>query len=489
MSGNHYIELDSTYRDRTRFTNPAQFEVLISQTGVRNAVNAIDPVSLSAPKITFNNVLDQIGSATSITGVISAVTTSTVGAAGSRQEVYVTFTVAANNPIETQDYYKGLMLQDTTVSPVEERRITSSTYIGLSGGTDIMKFEVDRAFGDGALVGDTILINSPTDVTTDTSNPQIFVPTAGDAENGYAGCFLFNETQNESRPISGFDATTHILSLTATGTATTTSGIVTGWANNDIYSIRKILPSEVAAYTAFATTTTVTLAATASLVDDFYNGRFLRITQVSTGAEPSTRTAPFYEIRRIVDYDGATQTVTVAPGFTTTGAVAANNNYEILPFSYDNAVPLNYTGSTVSHQEMVCYEIELLHLILPNKTLAVDRGNRITFYPYVYVEFQNMSASSAGTNGVIYSNNPNSTRMLFKASVDDVPSTTNSPFVKIDGDGMRQTVKFKPNDALKFGVYLPDGTLFQTVDVDTSSPFEPDALIQISALFSIRRLV
>ena len=38
--------------------------------------------------------------------------------------------------------------------------------------------------------------------------------------------------------------------------------------------------------------------------------------------------------------------------------------YQILPFIRDNEQPLEYSGSTVSQQEMSCYEISLLDLVV-----------------------------------------------------------------------------------------------------------------------------
>jgi hypothetical protein len=52
---------------------------------------------------------------------------------------------------------------------------------------------------------------------------------------------------------------------------------------------------------------------------------------------------------------------------------------------------------------------------------------------------------------------------------------------------MTQLVKFKPNDNLRFSVYLPDGSLFQTLDIDTLPPYEPQLGLQIDAVFSITR--
>ena len=71
---------------------------------------------------------------------------------------------------------------------------------------------------------------------------------------------------------------------------------------------------------------------------------------------------------------------------------------------------------------MVCYEISLLNLVLPNTTLVSGFGGRIAFYPYVYVELENVSASSGRNQGIIYSNNPNAIKALFRAAIKDVPN-------------------------------------------------------------------
>jgi len=162
--------------------------------------------------------------------------------------------------------------------------------------------------------------------------------------------------------------------------------------------------------------------------------------------------------------------------------------YELLPFSYDGFNPFVYTGSMLSQTEQVCYSIELKNLVLPNQILDGGFGSLISFYPYIYVELQNVSAPSSGTNNIIYSNNPNSTKMMFRVPITDVPNPLNSTFIKLDSRGAVQTLKFKPNDNLKFGVYLSDGTPYTTLLKDTPCPMKPNALVQISALFAIKRL-
>lgn len=167
----------------------------------------------------------------------------------------------------------------------------------------------------------------------------------------------------------------------------------------------------------------------------------------------------------------------------------ASNILEIIKFTEDNEYPLNYTGSTVSQNQMVCYEIELLSLILPNLPLDNNIGGLIAFYPYVYVELSNVADPNAGMKGVIYSNNPNAQRALFRVGITDTPTPLISSFIKVTGNRSVQTVKFKPNDILHFRVYLSTGKLFETLLKDNAPPLKPNPFVQISATFSIKRLV
>jgi hypothetical protein len=105
----------------------------------------------------------------------------------------------------------------------------------------------------------------------------------------------------------------------------------------------------------------------------------------------------------------------------------------------------------------------------------------------VYVLFENTSVPSGAAHDLIYSNNPKSGNALFIVHVTDVVQPVNGRFVKLVGK-MRQTVKFKPNDSLRFSIYLPDGTLFLPIKQDLLSPYDPDPALQIDAVFSIRRL-
>jgi hypothetical protein len=171
----------------------------------------------------------------------------------------------------------------------------------------------------------------------------------------------------------------------------------------------------------------------------------------------------------------------VSPGFT---MALSTQPFLILEFTYDNLNPFTYTGSIVSQQEMVCYEVELINLVLPNLTLSTGFGSRIAYYPYVYVEL----STSNRLRNIIYSNNPNSSSSQFRCIVDDVTNPDTTAFVVLDGSGMKQTIKFKPNDNLFFSVKLSNGDLYDTVVEENYSPLPPNPLLQISACFAIKRL-
>lgn len=166
----------------------------------------------------------------------------------------------------------------------------------------------------------------------------------------------------------------------------------------------------------------------------------------------------------------------------------STNNFFINTFSYDNLYPFVYTGSTISQQEMVCYELQLLNLRLPNQLLETGNGSRIAFYPYVYVELSNVSGPSSGNRNAIYSNNPNATKATFRAVINDTSQPEFATYITVDGGGMVCTLKFKPNDNLYFSVRLPNGDLYKTIVPEFYSPSIPNPLIQISAMFAMRRV-
>ena len=161
------------------------------------------------------------------------------------------------------------------------------------------------------------------------------------------------------------------------------------------------------------------------------------------------------------------------------------NDINITTFNNNNFSPLLYNGTMVDTNQTVCYTIQLLSITLPNAPLKT--GSRLAFYPYVYVELANVTAPNSASKQIIYSNNPNSNRALFIAPVTQLLQPEANTFITLSGSGMAQLIKFKPNDNLRFSVYLPDGKLFETLDIDPIPPYDNQLDLQIDAVFSIER--
>lgn len=196
----------------------------------------------------------------------------------------------------------------------------------------------------------------------------------------------------------------------------------------------------------------------------------------------------------IQSYNPSTRVGTIIPSFSyknilgkeITYSISNLDTFEILQFKMDNYHPLDYAESMVHQQQVHCYEISLISLTIPNVPLKSGTGGHIAFYPFVYVEFRSITQGTSAYN--FNSNNPIIQKnIMFKAPMVYNYHPNEAAFLTLDGHGMVQQLKFKPNDSFNFAVYLPNGELFLTED-DYKSPSEPNPLLQISACFKITRL-
>lgn len=341
-------------------------------------------------------------------------------------------------------------------------------------------------------------------------------------EQSYNGYYLIDETQS----LNGSVISSKIVSYDFFNNTATLENPIQGWTNNNLYSIRRTLPNFIFTNIQGINTSLTQVPSFPKIVLDSnciflpssvnnidYTGYYIYIYPNKVVNNKDINNTPLKNI------EGSCYYINSYIGNLTIGA----NNYKIcfvsplippelkngtqfypsyitenpiipLPgtvinitsFYKDNYNPLIYNGSVVSQNETVAYEISLINLTLPNIILL--SGARISFYPFVYVELSNVTASSSSSKNIIYSNNPNSYRALFIVPITDITDPIRSPFIKLDAGSMVQTVKFKPNDCLKFSVFLPDGQLFQTVNTDYYSPSATNPFVQIDALFGIKRL-
>jgi hypothetical protein len=160
--------------------------------------------------------------------------------------------------------------------------------------------------------------------------------------------------------------------------------------------------------------------------------------------------------------------------------------FYLYQYSTDNVSPFVYTGTIISNNQPTAYYVSLVSLSLPNQPLLT--GGRITDYPFVYVEFENVGTSSTGAKNLIYSNNPNAYKAVFRVSIQELIYPKTELFTKNTAIEMPQVIVFKQTDDVRITIRLPNGNVFQTFQADTSSGSVTNFLIQISALFSILKI-
>jgi hypothetical protein len=469
MNQTKYISIDSTFRDRTKDPLPGEFEVIFSNSGMKDRFSAVDPVCYSAPEIVFNSYFDLATPSITLSGTILATTTVTpIGNTTSQQELICQFT--GTNILSTiKNYYQGAILVNTTTN-TRSRILEYSLINNNNSGNSIGTFLLTSSIGS-VTNGDTIKIVSPTDF----SNSKIFVPSGIVMSNAYINDYLINDTLSTSTSIIKAKITNYDV-VTKTLTADTSSWV--GSSSSDVLSIRSELPF-INTLDATSTSSNITFTLPSSFLSFPLVGSFIKFYNSSTVVSNT--------MRKIVNVSTSTSKPIITVDSPFPSNYTAGAKFEFLPFSRDNMVPLTYSGSIISQQELSCYEIQLIDLILPNNILNVDGGGLTSTYPYVFVGLTNTSAS--GYNNVIYSNNPYARNMLFKVAIPNVNDPITTPFIRIINPNIIQTIKFKPNDNLKFVVLIPTGEVFNTVEADTSSPLLPLQALQISAQFSIRKLI
>lgn len=501
-----YIEVNSEYRDRKTWPLSSEFEIPISQSGTLTGIRSADPICDAMPTFawTANNYI--IGGGASV-GSPAIIDNTQPISYTSDSSVFI---ISSTFPFQQLDnYYSGAVITDTAAANNAYRRIFAYKYLGstlvLGIPTHRAQISTFSQFSDGFAYGNSIIISDPSDFS-DPRFPLLFIPAGPRQDNAFNAYLIYNETLNESRPIKSYDSTTCLIEIDTTGSSSSTSTkgpLTTAWLTTQNYSLRKQRP-DIPTTTiinpvivgATGDSITVSLTSEMSIESGKYRDFFVRflpygssiaVGDISYQFEP--RPSNDFQSRvttYIPDTGSGTAIIGVYPPFETIPSVGTS--IEIFPISRDNYNPFVYTGSLVSQQDMVCYTVRLSSLTIPNSVLIDGLGGRPAFYPYLYVELSNVSASGAGLKNIIYSNNPVTTSMIFRVQIYDVQDPLSTPFVRVSGDIMPQTIKFKPNDNLFFRVILPNGENIQTKLVEHYSPASPNPFNQVTALFSFERL-
>ena len=508
MSIPKYIEFDSTYRNRVLYPYPAQFTISMANQKT-NSLNALDPVVLSAPIFSWSSNAFQVQATT---GSISNLSPEILGKVEQPLPSSSIISNTTDNSIlilnsntgkyfqQYKDYYVGACLNlNNTISGItgsNTRRIVKYNYLGPTGSIDRCAVTVNQPFQDSLNLETTnptnFSITDPSDFYNP-SYPLLFIPDGLSQANSYIDYFIYNETKNQSNQILYYDEITHIALLKPFNPSWS-------WSTTDSFSLRKKLPESVVGLTTGISTLNYVTISGGSPVTGAYDNKWLRILpkdgkyyyqnnypinfpDVYENTPYLGPTDAYSEIVQIKSYDGTSKIAYLNKPLYY--VPQSGCNLEILNFSYDNVYPFLYTGKD---REASNYKIELVNLILPNITLNSGYGARIAYYPYVYVKLKNVSAPFGGTNKLIISNNPNATSMVFRCPINDVNHPQNSPFIKLDGNGMSQIFCFTAYDDLSFEVLLPNGDLYKTIEQDYYSPLEPNYQVQITAVFRFEKL-
>lgn len=150
-------------------------------------------------------------------------------------------------------------------------------------------------------------------------------------------------------------------------------------------------------------------------------------------------------------------------------------NTSITPIAADQPVelmiyrqtPTGLTMPVVSYKQPVCYDVSLVHLILPNQPVY---GFNVlpTFFPYLMIELYN--TSNPGSNaGILYSNNPNTEKVSFYCPIGNPKNPLVVSYLIILSSTQVQTMKWTPTDNFFFRVLMPNGrTLTYNFDLDVN---------------------
>lgn len=477
-----YIEVYSAHRNRTRFPNQSSFEIPFSPVKyLLNGSQSFDPLMNGAIYYTWKGkfIIDS--------GILKN---------GSRDSNPLLQISNSHMQSNIPNYYLGYHLLIDTPLEVQIRTLIAYnpstvgvtpdlSYNGVSGGQPYTIFDMSTIE----------FIHIP---AVDLYDNHIT-----EYDQAYTGYYVMDETLSYGTRIVGRQIKFYDQNIRY---GYYDEKMPNDWSVNDEYTLRKSLPSEkwtlnTPSYNE-GKFIVITLPVGSNQYDDYYRGKYVYfVTNVPYEEYNMIHSVfkPIYGTYYIDHYDAFNRKIycypdpyvknyptypSANPVINPSGNVGDTIN--IVNFTKDNFSPLSYNGSMVSQNQTVCYDVSLINLTIPNVVLTT--GSRIAFYPYVYVELRNTTSPSRASSEIIYSNNPQSGKALFIASITDVVQPVISTFVRVDGGQMTQTVKFKPNDSLRFSVYLPDGTPFQTVDPDFMSPYMPNSLLQINAVFSIRRL-
>lgn len=165
-------------------------------------------------------------------------------------------------------------------------------------------------------------------------------------------------------------------------------------------------------------------------------------------------------------------------------SLQVNDSIEIIGPGQNIITSLRYSSGGAQNIQAGDYELELLWLSVPNQVLDVGYGGTLDRYPYIYCSLYTGITNT--TQQVLYSNNPNTSRVLFKVPVNEYFGDTS--FITLKDSKAKQTVYFDPSQDLFFELTLPDGTVISFNELDNMPPYPPNPFLQLNILVSMKKI-
>lgn len=165
-------------------------------------------------------------------------------------------------------------------------------------------------------------------------------------------------------------------------------------------------------------------------------------------------------------------------------SMSVNDSIEIIGPGQNIITSLRYASGGSQSIQGGDYELELLWLSVPNQILDVGYGGTLDRYPYIYCSLYTGITNT--TQQVLYSNNPYTSKVLFKVPVNEYFGDTS--FITLKDSKAKQTVYFDPSQDLFFELSLPDGTVISFNEFDNMPPYPPNPFLQINLLVSMKKI-
>lgn len=165
-------------------------------------------------------------------------------------------------------------------------------------------------------------------------------------------------------------------------------------------------------------------------------------------------------------------------------SLSIDDSIEIIGPGQNIITSLRYASGGSQSIQGGDYELELLWLSVPNQVLDVGYGGTLDRYPYIYCSLYTGITNT--TQQVLYSNNPYTSKVLFKVPVNEYFGDTS--FITLKDSKAKQTIYFDPSQDLFFELTLPDGSVISFNEFDNMPPYPPNPFLQINLLVSMKKL-